>query len=363
MSSLLGHYGLLIGSGVLLPVYTMAPIVGTTYYKFFEKCAVARGPVAPSTPLEDFQYSVWVAYQSGTDVVIERFNGTSWVDLTVIESGIVGTINHISLTFDQLGNYVCTWELNGTIFLRWYDPTISSVTTTSIGLGKSPFITMSCFNSFLGNRQIYLVYVKPNMDLVYRLQDDRYTVEYPVQSNVDDILAFGVTPYNNLKIILTYRVGGTTQVIDNKATVRKGLWQGDSTTQTLTPEVQRLEIVDTSKIISDVAEPGLSDTATVDSSGTVVSIGLSLAVIYIDSTSQPNLTDLATVDSSGTVTFIELKNVLINNSQEEPIPTALSSTTSDFIVGVEEALIQTSQEEPIPAALSSSISNFSLTVV
>ncbi len=363
MSALLGHYGLLLQKRAIPPLYTMAPILGTTYYKFFEKAAIARGPLSYGSTPEDFDYCLWTAYQSGTDVVVERFDGSAWVDLTVIASGIVGTIHHISLTFDQLGNPICSWEIDGTIYLRWYDPLIPAMTTTNLGAGKSPFITMSCFNSFLGNRQIYLVYVKPNMDLVYRLQDDRYTVEYLVQSSVDDILAFGVTPYNNLKIILTYRVGGTTQVIDNKATVRKGLWQGDSTPQTVTPEVQRLEIVDVSKIISDVTDPVLSDKATVDSSGTVVSIGLALAVITIDSTSQPNLTDLATVDSSGTVTFIELKNVTIHNSQEEPIPAALSSTMSDFIVGIEEALIQTSQEEPIPAALSSSISNFSLTVV
>ncbi len=356
----------------ITPSISLAPIVGTKYYKFHEVVAVSRGPKGLLVQPEDFIFDVWVAYQAGTTIEVQRFNGVAWVDTTVIASDLVGTVKHISLTFDQIGNPVCAFQIENTIYLRWYDPVLASNTVTVIGEGKSPFICMEFFNSYLGARQIHLIYAKPRpkehtFDIVCRLQDERYTEEHVVFPTtrdvlglgIDDILSFGVTAFNNLKIVYTAK-NFLSQGIYNIATPRKGLWQGDSTPQTVTPEVQRLEIVDASKIINDVVEPGLPDKATVDSSGTVVSIGLVLAIIIIDNTSQP---DLATVDSSGTVTFIELKNVTINNSQEEPIPAALSSTTSDFIVGVEEAAIQTSQEEPIPAALSSSISNFSLTVV
>lgn len=338
-------------------VNTFAPILGTTYFKFYETLATARGPIGLGDPLSDFDYSVWVAFQDGTDIVVERFDGTTWTDRTVIATDIVGIINHISLTFDASGNFVCAFEISGNVFLRYYDTLAAANLVKPLGAGKSPFCSMEVFNSFLGSRQVHLVYVKPNKDLICLLQDERYLIEYVVLSNVDDILSFGITGYNNLKITYTDSALGGQRIL-NVATPRKGMWVGEMPKNTFTLPEMLVEIKS--------ADVYLNETDSVAFGQTVSNVSIQVASAYV------RIDEPSPVDNSfDTVAFgqtvsnvvVTLSNIINKTTQTEAVPPVLENTATSVTVSVPETGITTMQTElTLPPVLENTATSLLITV-
>lgn len=346
------------------PVVTLAKVEGTKYWKFHETMAMARGPRGYRVLMEDFNYHVWIAYVYGTYIAIERYDGENWVDYTLITPALPAKPTHVSLTFDNIGNPVCAYELEGIVYLRWYDAVNQVVTITTIGEGKSPFVSLEFFNSFIGISQIQMVYVKPDKSVVTLYQDDRYLVEYPTSLPVvDDILSFGCTAFSNLKIVYTAKEGAT-QVIANRATPRKGLWAGQAVKQ-------EFEVTDFSVSISDAIKIS-PDSLDSPFFGDVTSIGIEIvsasielknvnktAGFYADPPVNP---DGATLGISVGTVVIECKNSVINKGFSEVIPSPNNNFLSDLIINTTVTAIPVTQSEEVPAAVIHSISNLIITV-
>lgn len=364
MTSLLGHIGLLWG-GRLSPYKTLVPIEGTIYYKFHERVAVSRGPLEGGQPLEDFEYCLWSAYQVDDTVVADRFDGTAWVEPTVIATGIVGTINHISLTFDANGNFVCFFEVSGNLFLRYYDTLLAANIVKPMGEGKSPFCSQEAFNSFLGPRQVHLVYVSKNNKLVYCLQDERYLYHVEFISYANDILAFGVTGYNNLKVTYVQDVG-VTPLIKATATARKGVWQGEMPKNTFTLPEMLVEIKSADVYLDETSPANNSFDAV--SFGLIVdnvSVSLANAMVTIDEPSPvDNSSDVVSFGLSVNNVSVTLSNIIIKALPVEPIPSALQHTSDSLLVTLTDTGVTTVQSElnALPPALEHSITFLTITV-
>lgn len=334
------------------PVVTFAKVEGTKYWKFHETMAVARGPRGYRVPMEDFIYSVWIVYKYGSYLAIERYDGEKWVDYHIITPILEGEVKHVSLTFDSTGNPVCVYEMDGVIYIRWYDAITQLVVIDTIGPGKSPFVSLEFFNSFMGISQVHMVYIKPDGTVVSRFQDDRYISEtVSLAEPVDDILSFGSTSFSNLKMVYTTKDENSNQIIKNRATLRKGFWLGDSVEDTTRVSELTALFIDTPRI-TDSELVGVSVTGT--TSAICKSVILRPDDIPYDPEDPAYLGSIARVGVgiSGTTTAA-LKSAVINlgiselavSSREEIVENMTCSLITTGVLFIFAELPTSSREE------------------
>lgn len=199
----------------------------TKYYRFIEDHAYSYGPYTLGETPSLNNLRVWEAYQDqDQDQIILK---NSFEEHVVVEN-VVERLNNLSFTFDQNGFPLVVWEINKQIYLRWYDPVVSDIVVSNIGDGHSPFIALETFNENLKpTRNILLVYINSNKQLVHRYQTDRWSEEFLIKNDVIDIIGFGSTPHNNIKIVYVNDKNVQDEfVIETIATERLGLYEFDT---------------------------------------------------------------------------------------------------------------------------------------
>lgn len=326
------------------PVVTFAKVEGTKYWKFHETMAVARGPRGYRVPMEDFIYSVWIVYKYGSYLAIERYDGEKWVDYHIITPILEGEVKHVSLTFDSTGNPVCVYEMDGVIYIRWYDAITQLVVIDTIGPGKSPFVSLEFFNSAMGTSQVQMVYIKPDGTVVARFQDDRYIAEYEaITDTVDDILSYGVTGFSNLKMVYTKKVNEV-QTILNKATLRKGFWVGDAVEDATKITDIEVAFIDTARITEEeaVSVSVVADAVNVDYRNVIIRPD----DIPFDPYDPSYLASIArvAVSLSGTAT-VDYKDIAVKKSIGEAITSSRQEVVDTFIANIRTSGLPFSFEE------------------
>lgn len=177
-----------------------------------------------STPLEDWelggiglsdgsaglQYQVWHLTVLGTGI------GTAvWLDAPNTASTQIFAASNITwarLAFDQNMHPVISYVDSTGPGFYWYDPTIPGNTFTSLpATAIKPCVTMDdkrALQTRLGNNDVVLCYIN-GTNLVYRLQRDRYGVEYVWYSNITNLIS---SPFvnklgmdNSLRLIIELR--------------------------------------------------------------------------------------------------------------------------------------------------------------
>lgn len=244
-------------AGVLMLIEGLVPIVGTEYYKFKEDVSFTEGPEVWATPPSVESLGVykarWVTAGGGnpSEIRIEKKNTIGLYE-RVAGMSLATAPNHISLTFDSNGSYIISYELEGMSYIYFYDPLESSFVTTDLGPVKSPFVSQSSYNEVISlTRQVYCVYVKSDNSLCYRAQDDRYTIEYVIETDVIDIMAIGRTSFNSLKIEYLKENGTEDYSFDNIATDADGYWVSENLENVVSGLVERMEIRDITVWMTD----------------------------------------------------------------------------------------------------------------
>ena len=135
------------------------------------------GPVTQEDISEGWDTYQWEAYKSGDNVWYwnRELGGMEKVAF----SG-ASNLTHMSMTFDQLGHLSIAWTDGGNVYLWWYDPVAASQVTTTLCLGKKPFIFLDDRRIRLidgGDTDMILVYQRANTAYM-RLQRDRFLIEY-----------------------------------------------------------------------------------------------------------------------------------------------------------------------------------------
>jgi hypothetical protein len=138
---------------------------------------------------EGLDYQVWTCETDGTNITISSSTTAS----TILYSGT--NITLVSLAFDQNMQPNVSFVEDGTAKFRWYDSTISGYTIDIIN-GDFPRMFLDDKRSeFTASSDVLLAYtrvVNDAINLYFRMQRDRYGIEYLLKEGIDSNYKFTV---------------------------------------------------------------------------------------------------------------------------------------------------------------------------
>ena len=134
------------------------------------------GPIAEQDPSRGMRYQQWRAYIKDLQVWLEADNRPP----SILLPSPTNSITDISIAFNQNADLHYAWVDAGTARLRYYDTLTSSMQTMTLPEGvRTPKITLDDKRPTQTARSdIILSYVKDDNKLYFRMQRDRFGVEY-----------------------------------------------------------------------------------------------------------------------------------------------------------------------------------------
>lgn len=177
--------------------------------------AYSYGPLSLGDASGGPQARVWRAKAEEGTVFVSRANdaNTGWDDYTSLFN-YSGEVQEIDLAFEQAGRAVISLEINGNIWLYWYDPLLASFTLKDFGAGRNGRVILDNPPDTTDS-DVLLFYVSDaNNAVVYRQQRDRYDVVYiTLYTNVTDKYleeAFNAAD-NRVAVLISVHDAGTGQ--------------------------------------------------------------------------------------------------------------------------------------------------------
>lgn len=162
------------------------------------------GGIGLSDPSAGMQYQVWTAtlepipFTNNQAVYIEAPNTPK----TLLFQQ--NNISQISLAFDQNMHPFIAFVQNGQARFWWFDPLIPGQTFTTMAVDvTSPMCTLDDKRRLhVSTSDIILAYVRSG-NLYFRMQRDRYTIEYLLKTAVTgDMIRVGMSSRNRLQFAL-----------------------------------------------------------------------------------------------------------------------------------------------------------------
>jgi hypothetical protein len=143
------------------------------------------GGVGIQNPSAGVSGHVWRCYMSDSDVMLQRVGLSP--QLLFNQPGV----RELAFAFDQNMRHNVAYRLaDGRIYLRWFDSVASGYVVTDMGLGKNPRMALDDKRiAQSAASDVVLAYIRDGQ-VLYRLQRDRYGVEY--------VAAFGLA--SNLRL-------------------------------------------------------------------------------------------------------------------------------------------------------------------
>lgn len=167
--------------------------------------AFQLGPVGIQDPSQGSLVQMWTAEVVGNTILLSSPNTPPFVAYTFTE-----IITDISVAFDQNANYILSFMgQSGGSFLYWWNPLIPGYDTLSLSGVFSPCVTLDDGRAFnVSNSDVVLAYSSVGL-LRYRLQRDRYTIEYTPLSDVTGLpipcnVVYHVSMSNGMRLIFIY---------------------------------------------------------------------------------------------------------------------------------------------------------------
>lgn len=173
----------------------------------------------PPTPLEDWeeggiglsdgsqglQYQVWHLSVQGAGPTTSVWVDAPNTPLTKLFD--LPNVTWARLSFDQNMHPVIAFVANGSPGFWWFDPLIPGTVFTSLpSTVITPCVTMDDKRRqqiIAGNSDVVMAYINNN-NLCFRLQRDRYNVEYVWYTNIQNTMA---NPYvNRIGMTVGYRL-------------------------------------------------------------------------------------------------------------------------------------------------------------
>lgn len=138
------------------------------------------GGVALNDPSQGLQVQTWTcAYIDNSKVVIKALS-TGYTAVLFERARITS----VSLAFDQNMHPIVAYEIDGEVFLWWWDSLTSQRRDDSFGNVRCPRVTLDDKRAQqLANSDVIFAYIK-GKNLCYRQQRDRFTVERVLRDGV-----------------------------------------------------------------------------------------------------------------------------------------------------------------------------------
>lgn len=158
------------------------------------------GGVALNDPSQGLFVQIWHLTLEGDNVCIEAPS----VPKTTLFTG--ADITDVALAFDQNMRPFVAYTQAGSAKFWWYDPTVQMMVTTDLPGATTPRCTLDDKREFnTSGSDVILAYLK-GRDLYFRMQRDRFTVEYPLATDVGSKLTTVKMGTNNR---LHFGIGAT----------------------------------------------------------------------------------------------------------------------------------------------------------
>lgn len=140
-----------------------------------------RGGIALSDGSQGLNVQTWKCSYEQSRFILTPETGPASVVL------VVDSVVAMSFTFDQNMRPVIAYEQNDDLWLWWWDTTTSQRVFTKFGPGRCPRLTLDDKrDSQTSNSDVIFAYIKPNNDLCFRLQRERYLTERVLKSGLHD---------------------------------------------------------------------------------------------------------------------------------------------------------------------------------
>lgn len=170
-----------------LPPHNNPPVTRLT--------AQDAGPIALDDISQGLRARIWTATWNPANGEIRLDNGAL---LTTVAS-----LTELSLSFDQAGRPFLAYAAAGSVYIRWYDSSVSAAVTTLIAAGDQPFCHLDERRpEFVGESDVLLIY-RRGESVYLRQQRDRFLIEYPTPINnaaLATIEAFSMAKNNRVQI-------------------------------------------------------------------------------------------------------------------------------------------------------------------
>lgn len=182
------------------------------YFRLRDDVTFSNGPVQLSGKYDGV--NVWRAevLKDKHNIYVQRASDASHKLLYTHSS----PVENVSLQFDQAGRPMFTFESEGKVFLRWFDPVPAQTVTEEVSEGITPkIINDSLVNpGSIQSSERFLFYLKAG-NLYWRRQSERFTVEHlakDFESKAVELLEAGPTLYGNISCIVCYEEEGVLKV-------------------------------------------------------------------------------------------------------------------------------------------------------
>lgn len=141
---------------------------------------------------------IW-SVQINADKTITVFDQSGSLQETIIGEDP----SNVDIAFDQNDRYTITWEEPGNkIYILWFDPVRVDYTTTLIAEGNNPCCSIDDYRSiYIPDSDVFIFYQRED-SVFYRMQRDRYLVEYEVSHTLQDIKLETCGMGTNLRLTL-----------------------------------------------------------------------------------------------------------------------------------------------------------------
>jgi hypothetical protein len=138
------------------------------------------GGVALNDPTQGLLVQPWTCFVNGISVMCGPVNGQA------VELFTKPGLEEIAFAFDQNMRPTVAYIAEGVLYLRWYDSSVPDYVTTSFGPGhRNSRLTLDDRRPETSSfSDVVFAYIK-NGAIYYRLQRDRYGVEYFVRGDVE----------------------------------------------------------------------------------------------------------------------------------------------------------------------------------
>lgn len=193
-----------MGQSVMIPEYKLssssvyAPFIGGRAGSIKKDVDFESGGIAISDPSQGLNYQTWKAYLHDYNVILSSSTQQEFIAYTG------DGITEISFTFDRNMNFTLAFVQNCEAKLYWYDSSIPGMTVTNFGTSYSnPRVTLDDKRDISSNSSdIIFAYVK-NSGLYYRMQRDRYEVEYElIKSGIKKLKKIGMNNKLRLQFLI-----------------------------------------------------------------------------------------------------------------------------------------------------------------
>jgi len=155
-----------------------------------------QGGVAVNDVSQGMQVTTWSCYvEPGQSQVYIRPGEGAPIPFVNVSG-----IEELALSFDQLMRPMVAYMISGQLYLYWYDPIAQQFVTTGFGPGKFPRLSLDDKRAFnVSNSDVIFAYMR-NDGLYYRIQRDRYTVEYTVETGIGNLTLVNIGMSRNLRM-------------------------------------------------------------------------------------------------------------------------------------------------------------------